>query len=191
MKYGRHIVLPAGMLLLMVSVAAGGYLDVFVSTQDPTGYSPQLGVLQPGQWYWPAGIWQKVSLNYQVPVGTTIWLGLENVQVLNQAKTVTLKFTADSFSVVPIVQSGIAGFTDGRPPQSWTMSTTSGQELTQTWTGTISPQPGWEWIKLQWNGDVSSGVSYRIETFSSVCIPEPGTVCLLALGGLAVFRKGK
>lgn len=55
----------------------------------------------------------------------------------------------------------------------------------QRWEGTIDPQPDWEMFRFVPPQDVLVD-SVWIGTH---CVPEPGTIALLGLGALALFRR--
>jgi len=104
------------------------------------------------------------------------------------------------------------GFTaPGTPPGwIWVMTDTGGVVLTtewalehdlsrgDMWTGTfrLSTQPGSETIGFEEGGfrngqPLDSGFVVNGISVSSRCIPEPATLALLALGGLAMLRRRK
>lgn len=54
--------------------------------------------------------------------------------------------------------------------------------------GEIMPNPEWE--EFVWNFDVPPGHSMYLDSFivSTLCIPEPGTLSILVIAGLALLR---
>ena len=143
--------------------------------------------------------WTKITLPhaYQIGANSSIWLGLNNSQVLTKTKTVTLEYNAGSI----IANDFVAGYQDNHTV-SWSMEIIDSTTTYRKWEGTINPQPSWECIKL--TNTTTSVQSISIVSLSSICnpnpvpvpwdvyiVPEPATICLIGFGGLLLRHKRK
>ena len=99
-------------------------------------------------WFWPTG-WNSVprdqqgtpSLSKELQPGQSFWLGLENVENLQEIKTVTLRYGGQPISVT----GATCGYTDGTT-SPWNLVLGEDTGSIREYTATIQPQPGWEWV---------------------------------------------
>ena len=180
--------------IAVVMPAHADYLDAFWTDEDPAPpYDPVADDPDPG-WNWRNPPWSHRPTE-PVPDGTAIsagkarLFGLENLWLgEDYVKTVTLEF--DYAGGRPESSARNYGYHPDNQPEasndSWD-ETDTGTHYKLVWQ--IDPQPDWEWIAIR-NESALSGVM-TISNFSltSECVPEPASLLLLALGGLAALRR--
>ena len=138
-----------------------------------------------GTSYWPEGLTLTILPNH------TKYIGLSNVEILSNTKTVHLQSDiGDDEDIILDSSKTRAGYgTDaGHDPTSWTWQ--GDPDIWRGDKGTIDPQPAWEWFGITNTNTELSG-TVDIYNLYSTCIPEPGTLSLIALMGLLAMRRGR
>ena len=196
MRKGFFALLAMTAMSVAANPALADYLDIFLSVGDQRS-NPSDPLVDPnGEVTWGSD-WMEITLPYELdPLlgpGESIFLGLENIFVEDNWKEVTLEYEA----FPGIVPTGITGTRAGYPA-AWP-GVTVWDDLSHEYfgppnhrnlvTGIIDPQPSWEWIELTNNDAVARGV--RITKYTSKCVPEPGTLALLAFGGMMMMRRSR
>jgi hypothetical protein len=165
----------------------------------PSDYPPAPAINPDGSsGAWPSP-WTAFSLPFttiSLAPGQSIFLGLGNLYIPENTKTVTLDFTANGLLNLggPPLSGNTVASMAGYPANPNGIATgslilNSLGNNSYTVTDTISPQPSWEWIQLYNPVSGPPDITMTITEFDSTCVPEPSTFSLLALGALALLRR--
>ncbi len=191
--YARCYVI-AIVILLIGTIASAGLHDIFISTTDFPDV-PDDPAYAGTTLTWGAD-WTQISLSppktYTIGVGKSIWLGLENIEVPNFTKTVTLEIGYSNEDDKNDIALGICmtGYKND-PAKGWNMTLIEETALSKKWEGTIYPQPGWEWIELQ-NYSIDKDIDITLNNLTSTCVPAPSAVLLGFFGcGLVGWMRSR
>ncbi|NLK41863.1 MAG: PEP-CTERM sorting domain-containing protein [Planctomycetes bacterium] len=175
-------------LMCIVGVAQAAVNDVYIinptSPPDPV-FDPEKGWAWPDPWELVPAPTNDEPLVRTLGASGSLWLGLGNAQIPNWTKIVTLEFWG---VVVPVDFK--TGYEDGTT-KTWTMELVDSTTAWRKWEGTIKPQPGWEWVEL--HNNLNDPQEIRITRFDSICVPEPATLIIVAIGGsmVGMLRRRK
>ncbi|MGD0390238.1 MAG: PEP-CTERM sorting domain-containing protein [Tepidisphaeraceae bacterium] len=129
--------------------------------------------------------WSQMTLPQNVTIfpGSSVYLGLSNRYNDAMEKTVTLNFTLTNNSMSPFspwnqstflagTRAGYPGTLGGPSVDTlWDAISAIGNANNYTVTGTIWPQPSWEWIKLSNPAISPNNITMTITAFTSTCTP--------------------
>lgn len=196
-------------LALTTSVVRADFYNTHVSEENATSPDPTpVDSSDPSQgWNWPNPPWSLEGPAQLQTDGLTITgslaagtngivigagnfrlFGMDNWHIPTNVKTYTVEFDYNGGN--PTFDGAESGF---HPQRNYT-GYPVGQRLEEVDTGNhfklvykFTPQPDWEYIKIRNTGAAPMTIVGDI-SFKSVC-PEPGSLSLLALGGMGLIRR--
>jgi hypothetical protein len=148
--------------------------DIYVNPFGAPEMSAIPGALQSWQAEWDGrmGVW---------PLSGTMMVGISNYPIANPFKDIWIQLTweAQAIGNRPTVWETITG----APATLLSETPIGGSWLLTTYLIHLIPNPQFEIVRID------GGIMVDELVIDTICVPEPGTTALFALGGLLLLRR--